>query len=60
MALYDFDCTLNGVLSLHVGDRLKIIQRSDDDNNEEWWYAEKINDTKQRGYVPANYIQAVK
>ncbi|CAF2058869.1 unnamed protein product [Rotaria magnacalcarata] len=58
-ALYDFDSTIEGVLSLHVGEQLKILKCSDDDRNEEWWYVEKLNDPKQRGYVPANYIQSV-
>ncbi|CAF1122644.1 unnamed protein product [Rotaria sordida] len=59
IALYDFDCTIDGVLCLHIGEQLKVLQYSDDDQNKEWWYVEKINDTRQRGYVPANYIQAV-
>ncbi len=50
---------MDGVLSLNVGDRLKILQHLDDDGNEEWWYAEKLNHSKQKGYVPANYIQAI-
>jgi hypothetical protein len=57
--LYDFNCTHNGVLPLHIGEQLKILRRLDDDGNDEWWYVEKINDTKQKGYVPANYIQAI-
>ncbi len=48
---------MDGVLSFYVGERLKILRHLDDDGNEEWWYAEKLNDTKQQGYVPANYIQ---
>ncbi|CAF3071587.1 unnamed protein product [Rotaria sp. Silwood2] len=59
VALYNFDCTIDGVLSLQIGEQLKVLQHSDDNKNEEWWYVEKINDTRQRGYVPANYIQAV-
>ncbi|CAF1113081.1 unnamed protein product [Rotaria sp. Silwood1] len=59
IALYDFYCTIEGVLSIQIGERLKVLQHSDDDKNEEWWYVEKINDTRQRGYVPANYIQAI-
>ncbi|CAF1177190.1 unnamed protein product [Adineta ricciae] len=58
VAMYDFECTNDGVLSLHAGERLKILRRLDDGGNEDWWYAEKINDVTQRGYVPANYIQA--
>ncbi len=50
---------MDGVLSLNVGEKLKILRRLDDDGNEEWWYVEKINGTKQRGYVPANYIQPI-
>lgn len=46
-----------GVLSLQVGDRLKVLRHLDDDGNEEWWYVEKLDDTKGKGYVPANYIQ---
>ncbi|CAF4595348.1 unnamed protein product, partial [Rotaria sp. Silwood2] len=59
VALYNFDCTIDGVLSLQIGEQLKVLQHSDDNKNEEWWYVEKINDTRQRGYVPANYIQAI-
>ncbi|CAF3512014.1 unnamed protein product [Adineta steineri] len=58
IAMYDFECTSDGVLSLHVGERLKILRRLDDGGNDDWWYVEKINDITQRGYVPANYIQA--
>ncbi|CAM4927698.1 unnamed protein product [Rotaria socialis] len=58
-ALYDFDSTIDCVLSLRAGEQLKILKCSDDDKNEEWWYVEKLNDSKQRGYVPANYIQSV-
>lgn len=50
---------MEGVLSLQVGERLKILRQVDDDNNNEWWYVEKINETKEKGYVPANYIQAI-
>ncbi|CAF3466732.1 unnamed protein product [Rotaria socialis] len=57
MAMYDFQSTSEGVLSLHVGDRLRILRRIDDGGNDDWWYVEKVNDTRQRGYVPANYIQ---
>ncbi|CAF1070608.1 unnamed protein product [Rotaria sordida] len=57
IAMYDFECTSDGVLSLHAGERLKILRRLDDSGNDDWWYVEKINDTRQRGYVPANYIQ---
>ena len=56
--MYDFESTSEGVLSLHVGDRLKILRRIDDGGNDDWWYVEKVNDTRQRGYVPANYIQS--
>jgi hypothetical protein len=56
--MYDFECTSDGVLSLHAGERLKILRRLDDGGNDDWWYVEKVNDTRQRGYVPANYIQA--
>jgi hypothetical protein len=58
VAMYDFECTSDGVLSLHAGERLKILRRLDDGGNDDWWYVEKLNDTRQRGYVPANYIQA--
>jgi len=44
---------------LNIGERLKILRRLDSDGNKEWWYVEKLNDSKQQGYVPANYIQAV-
>jgi hypothetical protein len=57
--MYDFECTSEGVLSLHAGERLKIVRRLDDGGNEDWWYVEKLNDIRQRGYVPANYIQSV-
>ena len=57
MALYDFECTIDGVLSLHIGEQVKLLRRIDDDGNAEWWYVEKLNDRKQRGYVPANYVQ---
>jgi hypothetical protein len=50
---------MDDVLSLKIGDRLKILRHLDDDGNDEWWYAEKLNDIKQKGYVPANYIQAI-
>jgi hypothetical protein len=50
---------MDGVLSLNVGDRLKILRHLDDDGNEEWWYVEKLNSSKEKGYVPANYIQAI-
>ena len=56
--MYDFECTTDGVLSLHAGERLKIVRRLDDGGNDDWWYVEKLNDTRQRGYVPANYIQS--
>ncbi|CAF1147895.1 unnamed protein product [Adineta steineri] len=59
IALYDFNCAVDGVLCLTVGERLKILQRFDGDGNNEWWYVEKINDTNQKGYVPANYIEAI-
>ncbi|CAF1083648.1 unnamed protein product [Adineta steineri] len=59
IALYDFNCAADGVLCLTVGERLKILQRFDGDGNNEWWYVEKINDTSQKGYVPANYIEAI-
>ncbi|CAF3952566.1 unnamed protein product [Rotaria sp. Silwood2] len=59
VAMYDFECTSDGVLSLHAGERLKILRRLDDGGNDDWWYVEKLNDTRQRGYVPANYIQAI-
>ena len=59
IALYDFQSTIDGVLSLHVGERLKILRQLDDDDNEEWWYVERVDEPHQRGYVPANYIQAV-
>lgn len=55
--MYDFECTSEGVLSLHAGERLKILRRVDDGGNTDWWYVEKIDRMKQRGYVPANYIQ---
>ena len=50
---------MNGVLSLIVGDRLKILRQIDDDGNDEWWYVEKVDQTREKGYVPANYIQAI-
>ncbi|CAF1430242.1 unnamed protein product [Adineta ricciae] len=58
IALYDFNSTSNGVLSLCIGERLRMLQRFDGDGNEEWWFVEKINETKDKGYVPANYIRA--
>lgn len=48
-----------GVLPLQVGDRLKVLRHLDDDGNEEWWYAEKLDQSKAKGYVPANYIQLI-
>ena len=56
--MYDFECTSEGVLSLQAGERLKILRRVDDGGNEDWWYVERLNNTRQRGYVPANYIQS--
>jgi hypothetical protein len=56
--MYDFECTSEGVLSLQAGERLKILRRLDDGGNEDWWYVERLNNTRQRGYVPANYIQS--
>ena len=55
--MYDFDCESDGVLALRAGEHLKILCRFDNARNKDWWYVEKINDTSQRGYVPANYIQ---
>lgn len=59
VALYDFESTLDGVLSLHVGEQVKILRRLDDDQNEDWWYVERLNNSEERGYVPANYIQPI-
>ena len=52
--MYDFDCTNDGVLSFFAGERLRIVRCRDDAGNDDWWYAEKVDETKQRGYVPAN------
>ena len=57
--MYDFECTSEGVLSLYAGERLRVLRRLDDAGNDDWWYVEKMHDRKQRGYVPANYIQAM-
>jgi len=54
--MYNFECTSYDVLSLHVGERLKIIRHLADGGNDDWWYVEKMNDTRKRDYVPANYI----
>ncbi|CAF0846447.1 unnamed protein product [Didymodactylos carnosus] len=58
VALYDFQYKSDGVLSLNVGDRMLVLRTVDDGGNKDWWYVEKLNDEKQRGYVPANYIQS--
>lgn len=59
VALYDFDSALDGVLSLRVGEQVKVLRRLDDDQNEEWWYVERLMNSEERGYVPATYIQSV-
>lgn len=59
VALYDFQCESNGILSLNVGEKLKVIRRVDDAGNADWWYVEKVHRPDERGYVPANYIQIV-
>ena len=50
---------MDGVLSLNIGDRLKILRQVDDDGNDEWWYVEKLDHNGEKGYVPANYIQPI-
>ena len=58
--MYDFQCITEGVLSLSIGEKLRILRRVDDAGNDDWWYVEKLHDSKQCGYVPANYIQPLK
>ncbi|SCV04876.1 LANO_0G13366g1_1 [Lachancea nothofagi CBS 11611] len=44
-----------GDLSFHRSDVIKVVKKSDPG----WWYGEAIR-TKQRGYFPANYVEADK
>lgn len=54
-AAYGFKGVDNVQLSLEVGQRVKIICKSDTKGNTEWWMVE--NEQGQQGYVPANYLK---
>ncbi|XP_071964842.1 proto-oncogene tyrosine-protein kinase Src-like [Antedon mediterranea] len=55
IALYKYDARTDGDLSFQKGDTLQIL----DDSKGDWWLAKSIK-TQQEGYVPNNYIAALK
>ncbi|XP_076462223.1 tyrosine-protein kinase Yes-like [Babylonia areolata] len=51
-ALYDFDGISDDDLSFKKGDRMEVDEES---QNCDWWVALHVK-TKQRGYIPSNYV----
>lgn len=49
--LYDFDAQQPGDLSIHVGDRVEVLERTDDVNG--WWQGRVRGQT---GVFPGNYV----
>ncbi|KAF9929385.1 hypothetical protein FBU30_001589 [Linnemannia zychae] len=56
-ALYNFDATAEGELSLRKGDVVKIIEKID----EGWWEGEFIDENGDRyeGMFPSNYVEEI-
>lgn len=54
-AAYAFKGADNVQLSMEVGQRVKVICKSDTKGNAEWWMVE--NEQGRQGYVPANYLK---
>lgn len=52
VALYDFEAQAEGDLSLHAGDRIEILERTD---SQEGWWKGILN--RKAGMFPANYVQ---
>ena len=51
-ALYDYTAQSSGDLTIHVGDKIEVVNRSDNPN--EWWTG-RLNG--QQGLFPGNYVQ---
>lgn len=55
VAMYPFDASTEGTLSLHAGQFVTVKARADLTGNAEWFLVEDPA-TGNKGYVPANYI----
>lgn len=52
VALYDYDATTPGDMSLRKHDELEVL----DDTQEHWWKMRNIK-TKEEGFAPSNYVR---
>ncbi|XP_045133703.1 tyrosine-protein kinase Btk29A-like isoform X4 [Portunus trituberculatus] len=52
VALYDYDATTAGDMSLRKHDELEVL----DDTQEHWWKMRNIR-TKEEGFAPSNYVR---
>ncbi|XP_077991094.1 tyrosine-protein kinase Yes-like [Glandiceps talaboti] len=55
IALYDYEARIQDDLTFRKGEHLQVLNNSDGD----WWLA-KLLTSKKEGYVPSNYIAALK
>lgn len=55
IALYDYDARTTEDLSFKKGEHLEILN----DLQGDWWYA-RSKSTRQEGYIPSNYVAALK
>lgn len=51
VALYDYEARTEEDLSFKKGEKLIVVN----DTQGEWWYAKSMT-TKQKGYIPSNYV----
>ena len=57
-AVYSFVARTEIEVSIQDGELVKVLETHDLDGNKEWWLVENIQ--RAQGYVPANYLYAVK
>ena len=55
VALFNYNSTTEEDLSFKKGEHLDILDKSQGD----WWYAMSKH-TKEKGYVPSNYVTLVR
>ena len=52
--MYSFDARTDVEITLHEGQKCKVIAQHDLEGNTEWWLVE-VNGVQ--GYAPANYLR---
>jgi len=53
-AKFDFTRRSTAELTVHEGERLKVVNQADADGNSDWWYVR--NSLGESGYVPRSYL----